>query len=210
MLAVVVATDEQEQTRSEQPSKESKPAMSEPHDQHKKPADAAKPILGFAAGTPIRTPEGSKPIEDVKPGDMIGSAPGGQVQEVFLTEQPIFLLRLGSNVIRTTAEHPFYVSGKGWISAAEMPGATSEGEEAVVPNPNPGEQPTLDQPRRIYPFLGFVAGTPIRTPEGHTPIEELKPGDLIQSQPDDGQGDHQPEAHEDDHTGEDARWWDWN
>ncbi len=58
------------------------------------------PIFGFVAGTPIRTPEGSKPIEDVKPGDLIGSAPGAQVEEVFQTEQPIFLLRLGGRVIR--------------------------------------------------------------------------------------------------------------
>jgi hypothetical protein len=46
---------------------------------------------------------------------------------------------LGGKVIRTTAEHPFYVSGKGWITAAEMPGARSDGEEAVVSSPNPGE-----------------------------------------------------------------------
>jgi hypothetical protein len=104
--------------------------MNEPHHQHKKPADAPRPILGFAAGTPIRTPEGSKPIEDVKPGDLIGSAPGAQVQEVFQTEQPVFLLHLGGTVIRTTAEHPFYVPGKGWITAAEMSEATNDGEDS--------------------------------------------------------------------------------
>jgi hypothetical protein len=60
--------------------------MSQPHDKHDNSANAPKPIIGFAGGTPIRTPEGSKPIEDVKPGDMIGSAPGAQVQEVFLTD----------------------------------------------------------------------------------------------------------------------------
>lgn len=102
--------------------------MSQPHEQHKKPADASKPILGFAAGTPIRTPEGVKPIEDVKPGDLIGSAPGALVEEVFQSEQPGFLLRLGGKVIRTTAEHPFYVPGKGWITAAEMSDATDESQ----------------------------------------------------------------------------------
>lgn len=103
--------------------------MIEPHDQHKKPANAPKPILGFAAGMPIRTPAGSKPIEDVKPGDMIGSAPGAPVQEAFQTEQPIFLLHLGGKVIRTTAERPFYVDGKGWITA-EMLEATNDGEDS--------------------------------------------------------------------------------
>ena len=34
-----------------------------------------RPIIGFAAGTPIRTAGGSKPIEDVKPGDFIQTDP---------------------------------------------------------------------------------------------------------------------------------------
>src|SRR5207253_8659949 len=57
--------------------------MSEPHDKHENPADAPKPIIGFVAGTPIRTPEGSKPFEDVKPGDLIVSRPddGGEASE---------------------------------------------------------------------------------------------------------------------------------
>ena len=104
--------------------------MSEPHDQHKKPAAAAKPVIGFAAGTPIRTSAGSKPIEDVKPGDLIGSAPGAHVEEVFQAEQPIFLLCLGGKIIHTTAEHPFYIPGRGWITAAEMSEATNDGEDS--------------------------------------------------------------------------------
>ena len=47
-----------------------------------------------------------------------------------------------------------------------------------------------DQPRPNYPIVGFVAGTPILTPEGSTPIEQLRPGDVIQSQPEDVSGDH--------------------
>lgn len=46
---------------------------------------------------------------------MLGSVSGVQVEEVFQTEQPTFLLRLGGNLIRTKAEHPFYIPGKGWI-----------------------------------------------------------------------------------------------
>lgn len=60
------------------------------------------------------------------------------------------------------------------------------------------------------PVLGFAAGTPIRTPEGSKLIEDVKPGDLIQSQPDDAPSDHEPEDHEDDHAGDDTRWWEWN
>ena len=35
-----------------------------------------RPIIGFAAGTPLLTPDGLKRIEDIKPGDMIQVQPG--------------------------------------------------------------------------------------------------------------------------------------
>ena len=38
----------------------------------------------------------------------------------------------------------------------------------------------------------------------------IKPGDLIQTQSDDCEDNHDPEDHEDDRTDEDARWWEWN
>lgn len=59
-----------------------------------------------------------------------------------------------------------------------------------------------DQPR---PFVGFVAGTPLLTPDGFKSIEDIKPGDTIQVQPDDDQGDGKPEAQD-----EERRWWEWN
>lgn len=49
-----------------------------PEDQRCEPAWAHRPVFGFAAGTPIRTATGSKPIEDVKPGDIIQSGPDGE------------------------------------------------------------------------------------------------------------------------------------
>ncbi len=67
-----------------------------------------------------------------------------------------------------------------------------------------------DQPRPNYPFLGFVAGTLIRTWNGSVPFENIKPGDQIQTRPDDYEDNHEPENHEDDHTGEETRWWEWN
>jgi hypothetical protein len=57
-----------------------------------------------------------------------------------------------------------------------------------------------------YPFVGFVAGTPILTAKGYKPIEEIKPGDMIQVQPYDDQGDGKPEAH-DDQADEEPGWW---
>ena len=47
----------------------------------------------------------------------------------------------------------------------------------------------------IYPN-GFVAGTKVMTSRGPVNIEDVKPGDMIQVQPDDDQGDGKPDAHE--------------
>lgn len=40
---------------------------------------------------------------------------------MFPTHRRIIHLHLGGKVIRTTADHPLYVEGKGWVSAADMP-----------------------------------------------------------------------------------------
>jgi hypothetical protein len=67
-----------------------------------------------------------------------------------------------------------------------------------------------DQPRPTDPITGFAAKTPIRTHEGSTSIENVKPGDLILTPPDKGHGHQEPEDHDDDRTGEEDRWWEWN
>src|SRR5262249_19836875 len=83
----------------------------------------------FAAGTPLRTPEGSKPIEAFRPGDMILSrseldhdarARPRKVEEVFAGTAFVWVLRVAGQEIRTTEEHPFYVQGKGWRPAAKL------------------------------------------------------------------------------------------
>jgi hypothetical protein len=86
----------------------------------------------FAAGTPLLTPTGDKPIEEFKPGDWILSAPednpeappeAKQVEEVFVNRLPLLELHTGGRVIRTTSEHPFFVPGRGWTAAHDlMPG----------------------------------------------------------------------------------------
>ena len=63
------------------------------------------------------------------------------------------------------------------------------------------------EPHPNFRIVGFVAGTPLLTREGFKRIEELRPGDFIQSgpdgeQPDDGQGD--------DHAVDERRWWEEN
>lgn len=133
--------------------------------------------------------------------------PCGKVEAVSSTSQRIVEIHLGGSVIRTTADNPFYVQGKGWVSAAELLGATSEG--AAVSPPAASEQPMPDHPRPNFPVIGFAAGTPILTPEGSKPIEDIRPGDLIQTQPDDCEDNHEEEC-DGDRTDEDERWWEWN
>jgi hypothetical protein len=105
------------------------------------PSNPNRPIISFAAGTPILTADGYKRIEDIKPGDVIqGSPAAGEVCDMFVTRQPIFSLHLNGQVIHTTPDQPFYVKGRGWVNAAELLGAESEGEKVIVPGLNLGER----------------------------------------------------------------------
>jgi RHS repeat-associated protein len=83
----------------------------------------------FAAGTQLRTPTGRRNIEELVVGDLVLSRdefdPSGQVQpkvveEVFVTEGLVWHLHTCGQVIRTTAEHPFYVSGSGWVACNQL------------------------------------------------------------------------------------------
>ncbi len=83
----------------------------------------------FAAGTPLLTPEGSKPIEQFRPGDWVLAAPEDDpeappeprlVEEVFHNYAPLMDLVVGGRTIRTTAEHPFWVRGRGWTAAHQL------------------------------------------------------------------------------------------
>ena len=83
----------------------------------------------FAAGTPLRTPDGSCNIEDIRAGDLVLSRdehrPDGlvvaqTVEEVFVREGLVWHLRVGGRVIRTTAEHPFYRAGDGWVACHDL------------------------------------------------------------------------------------------
>ena len=56
-----------------------------------------------------------------------------------------------------------------------------------------------------FPIIGFVTGTPILTATGYKPIEELKPGDMIQVQPGNDQDADEPDAHDDE-----PGWWESN
>ncbi len=83
----------------------------------------------FAAGTPLLTAGGFKLIETITTLDLVLAAPENdptappelrRVMEVFHTTAALWDLRVGGKLIRTTAEHPFYVRGKDWVPAREL------------------------------------------------------------------------------------------
>jgi Pretoxin HINT domain len=83
----------------------------------------------FAAGTPILTPDGSKLIEDIRPGDWVITAPDDdpdaqpvprRVEEIFENYLPLLDLYVNGRTIRTTAEHPFWVRDRGWVAAHQL------------------------------------------------------------------------------------------
>ncbi len=83
----------------------------------------------FTGRMPMRTPTGSKLASQVWAGDLLLSRdennPDGlvvaqMVEEVFVREALVMSLRVHGIDIETTAEHPFYVWGRGWIECFEL------------------------------------------------------------------------------------------
>jgi RHS repeat-associated protein len=83
----------------------------------------------FAAGTPIRMAFGTKPIEDIRRDDLVLSrhesgpeAPltTARVVQTFVRHANLVALTVGSRTIRTTAEHPFWVRGRGWTDVKDL------------------------------------------------------------------------------------------
>lgn len=101
-----------------------------------KPGQARVPLAQvelescFAAGTPLRTPGGYRPIEELRPGGTWScpgrsSSPAGPSSRsgwtrAFVHVGVVLALAVGGRVIRTTAEHPFHVADRGWIPAGEL------------------------------------------------------------------------------------------
>jgi len=86
-------------------------------------------IACFVSGTPLLTPYGDKPIEQFRIGDQILSRsehdPEGPVaikivERTFVRVSSIVRITVGRRDIDTTAMHPFFVRGKGWIAAIEI------------------------------------------------------------------------------------------
>ncbi len=83
----------------------------------------------FAAGTLLETPDGFHAIEAFRGDERVLSKPEGdpgaptsvrRVLRVFQTYAPLLDLRVGGELVRTTAEHPFWVAGRGWTQAHQL------------------------------------------------------------------------------------------
>ncbi len=83
----------------------------------------------FAAGTPLLTPGGSKLIEELRPGDLVLAAPDNDperppeprvVEKTVQNYLPILNLRVNGQTIATTAQHAFWVRGRGWRDAHQL------------------------------------------------------------------------------------------
>ena len=83
----------------------------------------------FSGDTPLLTPSGSRCIAELQPGDLVlardENDPHGPVlpkvvEEVFVRTGRLLHLHIGGRIIKTTAEHPFYVAGRGWLDACQL------------------------------------------------------------------------------------------
>lgn len=74
----------------------------------------------FVAGTPVRTPSGSKPVESLRRGDWVLARdehdPAGEVRprrvlQCFVRVSPVLTVVAGGREVGTTGEHPFWCGG---------------------------------------------------------------------------------------------------
>ena len=75
------------------------------------------------------TPDGSVPIEDLQPGDLVlsrdehdvdGEVAPQAIEETFVRHGEIYELHIAGQTIRVTPEHPVYIQGRGWTPAGEV------------------------------------------------------------------------------------------
>lgn len=108
----------------------------------------------FAAGTLVATETGDRPIEGIVPGDRVwardpdsGAVALREVQRTWINRRaPVVDVELSTGLstpehIRATADHPFWVEGRGWVPAGELAGdalfSTSSAVTAHADHSNP-------------------------------------------------------------------------
>lgn len=86
------------------------------------------PCNCFTADTKVLTDEGEKPIEDIEVGDKVlaksdetGEVAYKEVVGLFQKQaDEIYKVYIGDEVIEATAEHPFWLDGKGWTEVKDL------------------------------------------------------------------------------------------
>lgn len=114
----------------------------------------------FVAGTLILTGDGLKPIEKFKVGDKVWAKDQSTGEDVLRLVDKTYIrqttelyeLTIDGDVIMTTAEHPFWVDGRGWVGAEDLAIedvlVTPEGTTMVEKI----EVETADKPVSVYNF----------------------------------------------------------
>jgi len=88
----------------------------------------AKGRICFAEGTLVLTNEGHKRIEDIEANDLVwayneetGTNDFKPVTQLFRNETAEWYnVHINNELIKCTAEHPFYIIGKGWVRAKDL------------------------------------------------------------------------------------------
>lgn len=110
-------------------------------------------------GTTIVTKEGSKPIEQIELGDLVlakdtdtGKQGYKPVTKLYDRENDeLYAIGISGETVRTTANHPFWVKGKGWVAADELAvGDQLETETSALLNVE--SISLLDQASQVYNF----------------------------------------------------------
>ncbi len=110
----------------------------------------------FVAGTPVWTSTGPMPIQEIRPGDcVLAQHPDtGELayKAVIATTtrpvSPLVEIQVGSDVIRATRGHPFWVSGVGWQMAKQLQAGqllhTTSGGKSIDRIENRGRAPCFN------------------------------------------------------------------
>jgi len=118
----------------------------------------------FAAGTLVATEVGLSPIETLREGDLVWSRDEGTgaidlrpITKLYVTQaQEVIDLNIaapdGGETIRATDGHPFWVTGRGWVSAGDL----TFNQDLWAPSGEPLHlaQPSSPEPRyqTVYNF----------------------------------------------------------
>ncbi|MFJ8086983.1 polymorphic toxin-type HINT domain-containing protein [Lysinibacillus sp. NPDC095746] len=85
-------------------------------------------VIALSKGTKVLTDQGEKKIEDIEVGNMVlakddetGEMAYKEVEWLFQRDvEETYNITVGSEVITTTDEHPFWIVGTGWVETKNL------------------------------------------------------------------------------------------